>query len=143
MSAHAVSSRLPRERSQRGRLTGWLAACLLALLLAQQVAVLHRLGHALLLLPDAGPLAVALASPGAGATSGTSAADAADGQGTPAAEPATCLDCLAIGDLGAAPPPAWQALPPPALTLALPGWAVAPLAAATPWRVRARAPPAA
>ncbi|HNG79846.1 MAG TPA: hypothetical protein PLW24_10280, partial [Burkholderiaceae bacterium] len=52
MSAHAVSSRLPRERSQRGRLTGWLAACLLALLLAQQVAVLHRLGHALLLLPE-------------------------------------------------------------------------------------------
>lgn len=138
MSAHAVFPRLPRERSHRRRLPGWLIACLLALLLAQQVAVLHRLGHALLLLPDAGPLAMALANPGAGTGPAT---DAADGPGSQGAESTTCLDCLAIGDLGATPPPTWQALLLPTLTQALPAGPLALLVGAAPWRAQARGPP--
>jgi len=141
MTAAPLFPRPLRARAARGRpgagSARWLIAGLLALLLAQQVAVLHRLGHALVLLPDAGALAVALANPGAGPATAS-----ADGQEAPGSEHATCLDCLAIGDLGAAPPPAWQALPPPTLTQALPGWAVALFAAATPWRVQARGPPA-
>lgn len=130
-----------RARALQGRAGArsarWLIAGLLVLLLAQQVAVLHRLGHALLLLPDAGALALALANPGTG-----TASDPADGRGAPSAEPATCLDCLAIGDLGAAPPPAWPALPAPTLTQGLPTGSLALFAGTAPWRAQARGPPA-
>jgi hypothetical protein len=148
MSATSLFAHPLRARAARGRAGGqsthWLIAALLALLLAQQVAVLHRLGHALVQLPDAGVLALALANPGAnlGQATGT-ATDSADGPGSPGAESATCLDCLAIGALGVAPPPAWQqALPPPTLTEVRPiGWLRLP-AGTAPWRAQARGPPA-
>jgi hypothetical protein len=141
MSAATLSPHPLRARAARGQPGGrsarWLIAALLALLLTQQVAVLHRLGHALLLLPDAGALAVALASPGAAST-----ADPADGQGAPGTESATCLDCLAIGDLGATPPPIWQTLPPAALTEVLAAGPLLRLAGAAIWHAQARGPPA-
>lgn len=146
MSSAPLLARLLRLRVPRGRpgdrSAHWLVAGLLALLLAQQVAVLHRLGHALLLLPDAGPLAVALADPGA-RLGGAELPHPADGRGLPGGESTTCLDCLALGDLGAVPPPAWQALPPPPLAQALPAWSPGLHAGHAPWRARARGPPVA
>lgn len=102
----------PASTARRAHLPrGWALVWLLALLLAQQVLLLHPLSH-LPALPGS-PSLPAGSAPLALAGEGPGQADPADSPGSGDRADAACLVCLAAAGLSAAPPPTVATLSPP------------------------------